>query len=332
MQIKELIAVLTIVQSASGTNEPYNNILFSEDEIKAYNGNTGIVISYETGIEGAIPVDPLIKTLKSLRGNELEISPKKKIIAVKTDKDENIRLSPNKEVKKFFPFEYDEDEFDELPENFQDALGLCSLTTGGLVLKEFVQGVYFIDDEAVSTNDAAVSKVKMDEELEDNFFIHNNSISVLTRVVPFGIKIEKKRIVFDCIDDIQVVCPFYKDYNKFPYPYKKLMKDFEDEFDLPKDFHHAMKKANSTLHGSKTKLSQFEFKDGSLVIKTKNKSSGITLTDSIEIESDLKDNFYIDVELLSKYDFCKKLSINDTSIKLMNKELGVEVVVAKTQK
>ena len=332
MRTKELIAVLSILQSATGTNEPYNNVLFSEGEIKAYNGNTGIVISYETGIEGAIPVDPLIKTLKSLRGDELEISPKKKIIQVSSNKNENIRLTPNREVDKFFPFEFDEEEFDDLPENFQDALGLCSLTTGGLVLKEFVQGVYFLDNEAVSTNDAAVSKVTMDEDLEDNFFIHNNSISVLTRVVPFGIKIEKKRIIFDCIDDIQVVCPFYKDYSKFPYPYKKLLKEFGDEFDLPKDFHYAMKKANSTLHGSKTNLSQFTFKKDSLTVKTKNKSSGIALTDSLTIKSNLKDEFYIDVELLSKYDFCKKFSVNETSMKLINEDLGIEIVIAKTLK
>jgi len=332
METKELIAVLSIIQSATGPNEPYGNILFSEDTIRSYNGNTGMVINYSTGIEGALPVEPLIKTLKSLRGTELEISPKKKVIVVSSDKNENIKLTPNKEIDKFFPFDYDDDEFEDLPDNFQDALSLCSLTTGGIVLREFVQGVYFLDDIAVSTNDAAVSKVELEDSLEDSFFVHNNSIGVLLKVVPIGFKVEEKRIIFDCADDIQVVCPLYKDYKKFPYPYKTLLADFKDEYDLPKEFHYASKKANSALYGTKTKLSQFIFKDNSLTIKSKSKTSGISLTDTLSINSNLNDEFYLDPELLSKYDFCKKFSVNDTGFKLVAEDLGIEIVIAKTLK
>ncbi len=334
MDTKEFAAVLTIMQHGTGINEPYNSILFAEDTIKTYNGSTGMVLSYPTDIEGSIVADPLIKTLKNLRGKELSIKKTKKSTSLISDSNEKLRLSLSQDTGKFFPFEFDEDEgeYNSLPENFQDALALCSLTTGGPVLKDFVQGVYFLDDEAVATNDAAVARVQLDSEIGESFFVHNLSISVLLRVVPVALRFGKKSAVFDCLDDMQIVCPIYKDYEKFPYPYKKLLASFDDEYQLPKEFHYAVRKANSALYGAKKKQSHFKFDKKKLIIKSKNDSSGITLTDELSIKSNLKDEFYIDPELLSKLDFCNKFSINDTSIKIMNEDLGVEVAIAKILK
>ncbi len=332
MDTKELAAVLSIMQHATGTNEPYNSILFAEDTIKTYNSSTGIVLNYPTGIEGSIVADPLIKTLKNMRGKELSIKKTKKTTSLISDKNEKIRLSLNEETGKFFPFEYDVEGFEELPENFQDALALCSLTTGGPVLKDFVQGVYFLDDEAVATNDAAVARVQLDSEIGESFFVHNISIGVLLKVVPISIRFDDKSIVFDTLDDMQIICPVYNEYEKFPYPYKKLLANFKDEYQLPKEFHYAVKKANSALYGAKKKQSHFKFGKKKLVIKSRNESSGIMLTDELSVKSNLKDEFYIDPELLSKLDFCNKFSINDTSIKIMNDDLGVEVAIAKILK
>jgi hypothetical protein len=332
MDTKELAAVLSIMQHATGVNEPYNSILFAEDTIKTYNGSTGIVISYPTNIKGSIVADPLIKTLKNIRGKELSVKKTKKTTSLISDKNEKIRLSLNEDTGKFFPFEYDVKGFEELPDNFQDALALCSLTTGGPVLKDFVQGVYFLDDEAVATNDAAVARVQLDSEIGESFFVHNISIGVLLKVVPIAIRFDDKSIVFDTLDDMQIICPVYREYDKFPYPYKKLLANFEDEYQLPKEFHYAVKKANSALYGAKKKQSHFKFGKKKLVIKSRNDSSGIMLTDELSVKSNLKDEFYIDPELLSKLDFCNKFSVNDTSIKIMNDDLGVEVAIAKILK
>ena len=334
MDTKELAAVLTIMQHAIGINEPYNSIYFADDDtIKTYDGSTGIVLSYNTEIEGSIVADPLIKTLRNLRGKTLSVKQTKKSTSLISDKNEKITLSLNKDTDKFFPFYYEgEEEFNELPENFQDALALCSLTTGGPVLKDFVQGVYFLDDEAVSTNDAAVARVQLDSDIGESFFVHNISIGVLLKVVPIAIRFAKKNIKFECLDDMQIVCPVYKEYDKFPYPYKKLLASFEDEYQLPKEFSYAVKKANSALYGSKKKQSHFKFDKKKLIVKSKNDSSGITLTDELSIKSNLKDEFYIDPELFSKLDFCNKFSVNDTSIKIMNDDLGVEVAIAKILK
>jgi hypothetical protein len=332
MDTKELAAVLSIMQHATGVNEPYNSILFAEDTIKTYNSSTGIVISYPTNIKGSIVADPLIKTLKNIRGKELSVKKTKKTTSLISDKNEKIRLSLNEDTGKFFPFEYDVKGFEELPDNFQDALALCSLTTGGPVLKDFVQGVYFLDDEAVATNDAAVARVQLDSEIGESFFVHNISIGVLLKVVPIAIRFDDKSIVFDTLDDMQIICPVYREYDKFPYPYKKLLANFEDEYQLPKEFHYAVKKANSALYGAKKKQSHFKFGKKKLIIKSKNDSSGIMLTDELSIKSNLKDEFYIDPELLSKLDFCNKFSVNDTSIKIMNDDLGVEVAIAKILK
>ena len=333
MDTKELAAVLSMMQHATGMSEPYNSILFEGDIIKTYNGSTGIVLNYPTNIEGSIIADPLIKTLKNIRGKELTIKKSKKTTSIISDKKESIKLSLNQDTSKFFPFEYDEEEdFEELPENFQDALSLCSLTTGGPVLKDFVQGVYFLGDEAVATNDAAVARVQLDSDIGENIFVHNLSIGILLRVVPIEIKISGKNILFGCLDDMQIICPIYKEYNKFPYPYKKLLANFEDEYQLPKEFHYAVKKANSALYGSKKKQSHFRFSNKKLIVKSKNDNSGITLTDEISIKSNLKDEFYIDPELFSKLDFCNGFSVNDTSIKIMNEDLGVEVAIAKILK
>jgi hypothetical protein len=297
---------------------------------------------YHTGIEGAIKADPLIKTMRNLRGEKLTISSKtvnkkKSSASIESDKKEKIKLSLNPDAGKFFPFDYVEPgikvgKFNDLPENFQDALGLCSLTTGGPVLKDYVQGVYFLDDEVVATNDAAVARVQLDSEIGENFFVHNLSIGVLLRVVPIAVRFEKKSIIFECLDDMQVICPTYKEYTDFPYPYKKLIASFEDEYSLPKEFHYAVRKANSALYGAKKKQSHFKFGKKKLIVKSKNDSSGITLTDELSIKTTVKDEFYIDPELLSKLDFCDKFSINDTSMKISSDKLGVEVVIAKIMK
>jgi hypothetical protein len=342
MNTKEFAAVLSMMQNATGMNEPYDNMLFEEDTIKTYNGSTGLVLVYHTGIEGAIKADPLIKTMRNLRGEKLTISSKtinknKSSASIESDKKEKIKLSLNPDAGKFFPFDYVEPgikvgKFNDLPENFQDALGLCSLTTGGPVLKDFVQGVYFLDDEVVATNDAAVARVQLDGGIGENFFVHNLSIGVLLRVVPIALRFEKKSIIFECLDDMQVICPVYREYKKFPYPYKKIMANFKGEYQLPKEFHQAVKKANSALYGAKKKQSRFKFSKGKLIVRSKNDTSGITLTDELSIKSNLKDEFYIDPELLSKLDFCDRFSINDTSMKISNEDLGVEVVVAKIMK
>ncbi len=335
MDTKELAAVLTIMQHATGINEPYDSIFFGDDEtIKTYNGSTGMILSYNTEIDGSIVADPLIKTLKNLRGKTLSVKKTKKATSLISDKKEKIRLSLNQDADKFFPFyfEGDVEDFEELPENFQDALVLCSLTTGGPVLKDFVQGVYFLDDEVVATNDAAVARVQLDDSIGESFFIHNLSIGILSKVVPISIRFAKKTIVFECLDDMQIVCPVYKEYKEFPYPYKKLLASFEDEYQLPKEFHYAVRKANSALYGAKKKQSHFKFDKKRLIIKSKNDSSGITLTDELSIKSNLKDEFYLDPELLAKLDFCNKFSINDTSVKITNEGLGVEVAIAKILK
>jgi len=73
METKEFAAVLSMMQHATGLSEPYNSILFDHETISAYNGNTGVILRYDTGIEGAVIADPLIKTLKNLRGNNLTV-------------------------------------------------------------------------------------------------------------------------------------------------------------------------------------------------------------------------------------------------------------------
>jgi hypothetical protein len=332
MKTKEFAAVLSMMQHATGMSEPYNSILFTGDTIKTYNGSTGIVFNYATEIEGSIVADPLIKTLKNLSGKDLSVKRTKKSTSLISDKSEKIRLSLNQDTGKFFPFEHIDEGFDDLPENFQDALSLCSLTTGGPVLKDFVQGVYFLDDEAVATNDAAVARVQLDSKIGKSFFVHNLSIGVLLRVVPIAIRFSKDSIVFNCLDEMHVTCPIYKEYKRFPYPYKKLLASFEDEYQLPKEFPQAVKKANSALYGAKRKQSHLKFNDKKLIVRSKNDTSGITLTDELSIKSNLKDEFYLDPELLSNLDFCNKFSVNDNSIKIMNEDLGVEVAIAKILK
>ncbi len=131
---------------------------------------------------------------------------------------------------------------------------------------------------------------------------------------------------------MQVICPVYQDYTDFPYPYKKLMSSFEDEYQLPKGFNQAIRKANSALYGAKKRQSRFKFGKGKLIVRSQNKTEGITLTDELPLKTKLTDDFYIDPELLTKLDFCDKFSINETSMKISNDELGVEVVIAKILK
>lgn len=151
MKVEELKRYLELVKPGLGTQkgeflEQISSIIFSDGMIRTFNDKVGIILEVETGIQGAVPGEPIYAFLNKLRadadlnisqdGNELKISSGRNRAGIRMD--EQIKLPLDEELK-------EPDEWMQLPEKFIPALHSVMFSASSSGQKPILTCVHFTE-------------------------------------------------------------------------------------------------------------------------------------------------------------------------------------------
>lgn len=122
-----------------------SHFCFTGDTVYAYDDVSAVIVSFETGIKGAVKGDTLLGILGTC-GEEVELSQKGLTLTVKTDTG-NIDLPMLSEKDFLFKFPEDESDWETpLDDTLKEALSLCSVTVGRDPRRPEFIGITFMHD------------------------------------------------------------------------------------------------------------------------------------------------------------------------------------------
>jgi len=147
------------------------HIVFTGEEILAYNDRVSVMIPFETGVSCSVPAEDLNKVLSGISDKEIEISASEGEVCLSSDSTEAIISTEieSRVVEEFFKgVDFDEMDWKELPGNFLDQIALARLSASTNALDSNNLFCVHIKGKSISAGDGhRLSLLTLDLKMEE---------------------------------------------------------------------------------------------------------------------------------------------------------------------
>ncbi len=147
------------------------HIVFTGEEILAYNDRVSIMIPFETGVSCSVPAEDLNKILSGISDKEIEISAGEGEVAFHSKSTEAIISTEieSRVVEDFFKsVDFDEMDWKELPKNFLDQITLARLSASSNALDSNNLFCIHVKGKKISAGDGhRLSLLSLDSKMEE---------------------------------------------------------------------------------------------------------------------------------------------------------------------
>lgn len=313
LQLDKLNAVLSI----KGLVENANKFVFDKEGIYAFNGEVFVATIFPTDLYGAVEGDILYKLITKLGANKIEIELEKEELLIRKGRSES-RIAFDTEIN--CPIDLSINKWKPLPEDFLEAVNVCSYTTGSDYTDMRTVCIHVKGDVCESSDVFRITIFKMKSALKDELFVPNDILPFFNKSKPIKYCIVDNWIYFEDLDGTIIAHRQPTFEGNYPDLQGKIseLQGFH-LVELPEKLYESLDKAAIFLD-SKFEADKFVSvvcNDGTLVLESK--SIGKHYKDSMRIT--FKDHVKFDVNPAHLMQIMEKASIvhvNSSIIKIDN--------------
>jgi hypothetical protein len=286
-------------------SEDYDLVHFTPESIHTQNNIMGVLCKADTSFAASIRGIELVKLLKKMPGEEVELKSTDKFLQVKGGGlNAKFRKYPDKTKE---PPDYSKLNFVDISNDFLDGVNCCLPSVSDKEIQGVLTGMHIADNKIVSCNNITVTEYTMEKSTGMVFTLPKIMAKVVEDFRPVLMCIDNNKVVFTNADKTVFI---WSVLMAGKYPMDNMVKLLDckgEEYTLPKE---------AGGEALTTSLFSFDAEDGTSfvgvdikdkeVVLSGNKSFG-SLENAIEHKSDKQFKFYIDPGVLTR-----ALGINTT--------------------
>lgn len=313
LQLDKLNALL----SAKGLVEGANKFSFDEEGIYAFNGEVFIATIFPTDLYGAVEGDIFNKLINKLGANKIDIVKENEELVIKKGRSES-RMAFDTDIK--CPIDLSVNKWKSLPEDFIEAINVCSYTTGSDYTDMRTVCIHLKGDVCEASDVFRITIFKMKSAIKDELFIPNDILPFFNKSKPIKYCVVDNWTYFEDLDGTIIAHRQPTFEGKYPNLQEKIssLKDFH-LVELPEKLYESLDKASIFLDGKfeGDKFVSITCNEGTLTLDSK--ATGRCYKDQMRIN--FKDHIKFDVNPTHLMQIMEKASIvhvNSSIIKIDN--------------
>jgi DNA polymerase III sliding clamp (beta) subunit (PCNA family) len=150
---------------------------FNKDTITTFNDLISVSIPLETGIEGAVRAEELHKLLDRITADEIELTQTESELRIKAGK---IKAGLSLKAELLPPLAV-ENEWQELPKQFKEAIGFCQFSTSKDMTRPHLTCIHFEGVKVSSSDRWRITQFAMTEAIPVNFLLPASAANILLK-------------------------------------------------------------------------------------------------------------------------------------------------------
>lgn len=268
--IKQQLDRLNALLSGKGMVENSNKFVFDEEGIYAFNGDFFIATIFKTDLFGAVEGDIFFKLINKLGANKITIEVDKNDLVITKGRSE-AKIAFDTEVK--CPINLEIKGWKKLPEDFLEAVNICSYTTGSDYTDMRTVCIHVKDKYAESSDVYRITVFEMKSAIEDELFIPNEILPFFNKSKPVKYSISDNWIYYEDLDGTIIAHRQPSFDENYPDLQGKIASLGEfHEIELPEKLYESLDKSTIFLEGKfdGDKFVSIACEDGNLTLESKN--------------------------------------------------------------
>ena len=313
--LKQVLDNLNSVISTKGLVENCDKFVFNKDGIFAFNGETFVAVNFKNDLKGAVQGSTFYKIIDKHNTNKINIEIDGENLIVKKGKS-----------KSLFPFDSDAKcpiplkikKWLDLPNNFLEAVNVCSYTTGKDYTDMRTVCIHVKGAVAESSDSFRMSVFKLENEIKDELFIPTDALKFFNKCKPIKYCKTKDWCYYQDLNGT-IVC--HRDISfSDAYPDLSSILAQEEgyyELELPEKLYDSLEKASVFLDGKVENDKFVSISSSGGKLKILSKGNGGQYSETLKVS--FADKIKFDVHpnyMMSAIERNSTIQINENTIKI----------------
>jgi hypothetical protein len=270
--------------AASADVKAMRNVLFTGENLIAFNEQIGVVVPFETDFEASINHEDLMNILTKLDCSELEMALIDDEVRIRAESTEAGLLIESTEqidkslttMRNSIPNDENGFEWTVLPKDFISGMLLCIMAADKSLQLQSLACLYAKDDELLCTDNDRISLYTMDGNVGSEFFLRAGLVKELERYAITHLCDTESWVFFTTEDDILfAITKMYAD--PLGATYIPLFDTFEGKaVKLPEGLKEVVTAASVMAVDTKVQAMEIVMQDGEMVCTTQNERGWVT--------------------------------------------------------
>ena len=263
---EEFLKCPSVVKQGLASNEvseQTTHFAFKNGEVFTYNDQISVNCEFNTGLESAaIQAKAFYAMLQKMTSEEIELSINRGMITISAGRAK-AKISVEEKVK--LPEIPIPEDWEDLPDNFNEVVKFCLFSAGRNFVKEALTCLSVNEEHVLSCDDHRITKMELKSKMKP-FLIPASSAEHLIKYKPVEYALSKSWLHFQNDDGVLFNCRrVLKDY-----PEVDFLFDVEgDEINLPDDLRESISRAEVLLDTEfdQDKIISLDLDDGILLCR-----------------------------------------------------------------
>jgi len=249
INVKDFIDALTKVKPGLANKEiveQSTHFIFDNNKIWTYNDQVSIMQNFDSGLTGAVKADSFYKLLGKIPDEEIFISEENgKIKLSGTKIKANIKIDPDVKIQPIPVPGINSKQWEELPENFDDAIAFCAFSASRNMLRPELTCLYVVDEYVIGCDTFRGTKYKLKSKMNQEFLLPATAAIELAKYNPYKVISDNGWLHFINKEKTTFSCRTYDE--EYPEQIWDFFKIEGEEVKLPTDFLEAIGRAEVML-------------------------------------------------------------------------------------
>jgi len=182
---KALKTVFSATDKTSDVMQGTDSFIFSKGFIRAYNNQMAFSFPLETGLEVTVKAAETLRVTEKMSGNDIIFAQAEDCLEI-SDGRTRLRMTliaEDEDIRQTLDgMGLEEIEWTKLPEDFLDAVNLCSYSVSEDDAMAMIAGIQVADGIVISSDNLRISRYKLKDGFEGSFTIPRDAVSVVLRL------------------------------------------------------------------------------------------------------------------------------------------------------